>query len=87
MLEDIEGNYFVKSGDISIKIIGLKKGEKISEEISLGENLKKTSHPKIMICQDFINDKNVFQRIKKIENILNSLNLNKQILKKIILNQ
>ena len=27
-------------GDVEIKIIGLKKGEKISEEIALGQNLK-----------------------------------------------
>ncbi len=72
-------------GDISIKITGLKKGEKISEEISLGKNLKKTSHPKIMLCQDFINDKNINQRIAKIKYVLDLKKLNKQVLKKIIL--
>lgn len=74
-------------GDVSINIIGLKKGEKISEEISLGKSLKKTSHPKIMLCEDSVNDINVFQRIEKIKNILNSKNLDKKIIKKTILNQ
>ena len=40
------------SGDVSIKIIGLKKGEKLSEEISLGRNLKITKNPKIMLCNE-----------------------------------
>jgi len=74
-------------GDISIKIVGLKKGEKISEEISLGKNLKKTSHPKIMLCRDFIKDKDVFKRIRKITNILDSKKFNKKLLKKIILSK
>ena len=36
-------------GDISISIIGLKKGEKLKEEIFLGKKLKKTSIAKILI--------------------------------------
>jgi len=72
-------------GDISIKITGLKKGEKISEEISLGKSLKKTSHSKIMLCQDFVNDKNIHQRIAKIKVALDLKKMNKQKLKKIIL--
>ncbi len=51
--------YSVKSkknpnGDFAIKIIGLKKGEKMKEEISLGTNLKKTENKKIMLCDDKI---------------------------------
>ena len=42
------------NGDIPIKIIGLKKGEKIKEEIALGTNLKKTSNSKIMLCDEKI---------------------------------
>ena len=41
-------NNFNKKGDIPIKIIGLKKGEKISEEISLGNNLLK--HHIVKLC-------------------------------------
>jgi FlaA1/EpsC-like NDP-sugar epimerase len=39
-------------GDISIKIIGLRPGEKLYEELSLGENPKPTSHSKILRAQD-----------------------------------
>ena len=40
-----------------------------------------------MLCEDSVNDKNVFQCIEKIKNILNSKNLDKKIIKKKILNQ
>ncbi len=39
-------------GDIPIKIIGLRPGEKLYEELSLGENPKPTSHSKILRAQD-----------------------------------
>ena len=61
-------------GDIEIKIVSLKKGEKISEELTLGDNLKKTSHPKILICSEIKNNKNF---LKKIDYINNLINLNK----------
>ena len=41
-------------GDIPIKIIGLGKGEKILEELTLGNNLKKTIHSRIMQCEEKI---------------------------------
>ena len=40
------------SGDVFIKIIGLRKGEKLHEEISLGKNLKVTNNSKIMLCNE-----------------------------------
>ena len=52
-----------KKGDIPIKIIGLKKGEKMNEEISLGSNLLRTSHSKIMHCKEKINIKNFTLRL------------------------
>jgi len=73
-------------GDIPIKIIGLKKGEKISEEISLGEKLKPTTHPKIMLCDDVIKDRKIDLRFSKIKNMLNSKKINYNYIKKIILN-
>ena len=39
-------------GDIEIKIIGLRPGEKLFEELLLGDNPQKTSHPKIQKAQD-----------------------------------
>jgi FlaA1/EpsC-like NDP-sugar epimerase len=36
------------SGDIEIKLTGLRPGEKLYEELLIGENPKSTDHPKIM---------------------------------------
>jgi FlaA1/EpsC-like NDP-sugar epimerase len=40
-------NQHNKKGDIEIKIIGLKPGEKLYEELLIGDNPRKTIHPKI----------------------------------------
>ena len=58
-----------KEGDVSIKIIGLKKGEKIFEEITLGDNLLPTIHSEIMLCDEKINIKNLKYDLAKIQNI------------------
>ncbi|WP_435151319.1 polysaccharide biosynthesis protein [Candidatus Pelagibacter bacterium nBUS_44] len=68
------------NGDVEIKIIGLKKGEKISEEIALGKNLKSTSHSRIMQCDEKIDIKNLETDLIKINKFLN----NKFFLKKIL---
>ena len=39
-------------GDIEIKIIGLRSGEKLYEELLLGDNPQNTQHPKIQKAQD-----------------------------------
>jgi len=59
------------NGDIKIKIIGLKKGEKLSEELVLGNNLKKTKNQKIMLCDEEIKKENLNYKLLKIKNILN----------------
>ena len=42
-------------GDIEIEIIGLRPGEKLFEELLIGDNPKPTSHPRIMKAhEDFI---------------------------------
>ena len=61
-----------RTGDIGIKIVGLKKGEKLSEEIALGDNLKKTSHSMIFECNEKINTINLNQDLEIIRNKLNN---------------
>jgi FlaA1/EpsC-like NDP-sugar epimerase len=39
-------------GDIEIKITGLRPGEKLYEELLIGDNPQKTSHEKIQKAQD-----------------------------------
>ena len=58
-----------KNGDIPIRITGLKKGEKISEEISMGENLLNTSHSEIMICEETFDINNLKNDLFKLQNL------------------
>lgn len=47
-----EGN---PNGDIKIEIIGLRPGEKLYEELLIGDNPEPTSHPRIMKAnEDFL---------------------------------
>jgi len=41
-----------QKGDIEIKITGLRPGEKLFEELLIGENAKHTLHPRILKAQD-----------------------------------
>ena len=54
-------------GDFKIEIIGLKKGEKISEELSLGTKLEPTSHTEIMKCNDKIYSTQIIKNLKSLE--------------------
>ena len=62
-------------GDIEIKITGLRPGEKLYEELLLGDNPRKTYHEKIQKAQDpFI----PFDRLKKdFEDLFNLIKDNK----------
>ena len=77
-----------QDGDIEIKIVGLRPGEKLFEELMIGNLSKKTEHPKIIQ----INEK--FEPLRKIikaiaefnednntDNILRTKNLLKRIVK------
>ena len=62
------------NGEVPIKIIGLKKGEKLKEEITLSKNLVKTLNEEIMLCDEKFNSKNFNYRLKHLKNKFN-LNL------------
>ncbi len=68
-------------GDIPIKIIGLKKGEKLSEEITLGKNLVRTKHPKILLCEENLKNNNYKERIFNLEKNITIDSFNKKFLK------
>ncbi len=67
------------NGDVEIKITGLKKGEKMLEELALGQNLIPTSHPKIIECKENIETKNISKNLMKIEKSLQKKFISKNI--------
>ncbi len=44
----MEAEFSESRGDIEIRVTGLRRGEKMYEELSYGDNLKSTTHPRIM---------------------------------------
>jgi FlaA1/EpsC-like NDP-sugar epimerase len=76
-----------KEGDIEIKITGLRSGEKLHEELLLGDNPQKTQHPKIQKAQDpFIpfNELEVYLNILKTLLDLNKVLEVKELITKIL---
>jgi len=71
------------SGDIEIKITGLRKGEKLFEELSISGRINKTNNKNIFITEDKISNKKQFQDNLKILieslNYSNNKNINTQI--------
>jgi len=59
------------NGDIEIEITGLRPGEKLYEELLIGDNPKSTSHPRIMKAhEDFIPWAELDDRLKSLETAL-----------------
>jgi len=64
-----EGNPY---GDIEIEITGLRPGEKLYEELLIGDNPKPTSHPRIMKAQEeFLPWAELKDKLKALEMALN----------------
>ena len=61
-----------RDGDIAIEISGLRPGEKLYEELLIGDNPKSTSHPRIMKAnEDFIAWSDLEARLSSLEVALN----------------
>jgi FlaA1/EpsC-like NDP-sugar epimerase len=68
-------------GDIKIEIIGLRQGEKLYEELLIGDNPQNTKHKKIKKAQDpFLPWNELSIELEKIEQLMNENDL-KEILK------
>tara|TARA_B100000575_G_C23125234_1_gene651844 strand:- start:525 stop:2465 length:1941 start_codon:yes stop_codon:yes gene_type:complete len=64
-------------GDIEIKIIGLRPGEKLYEELLIGANPQKTSHDKIQKAHDsFIPFNKLNEELNILKNLLKDNNVN-----------
>lgn len=60
-------------GDIEIKVIGLRNGEKLFEELLIGDNPQDTEHPKIkMIDEPFISMDKLNLELNYLENLLDN---------------
>lgn len=74
-------------GDIEIKVTGLRQGEKLYEELLIGNNPQPTSHPKIMKAhEEFLSWSDLQQELEKLNLALDSFDgkLITSILKKLV---
>lgn len=63
-------------GDILLKEIGLRPGEKLYEELLIGNSPIKTQHPKIMkACENFIKTPILDKKLKKLDNTISKNNV------------
>lgn len=80
----------VPDEDIQIKITGLRPGEKLYEELLMGEEgLEKTSHNKIFVAEPMnISMEEIDEKLSKFQNLLNKENVEnlevKEIMKEVV---
>ncbi len=75
------------TGDIEVKIIGLRPGEKLYEELLIGDNPQKTKHPKIRKINDpFIPFNELDLELKNLKDLISNNKIIdvKNLLKKLI---
>ena len=60
-------------GDIEIEITGLREGEKLYEELLIGDNVKRTIHKHIMSA---IEEKLTYEQVEKLINQFKLVNSN-----------
>ena len=64
-----------KEGDIEIKISGLRKGEKLYEELLISSDSEKTKHPLIFKAnEEYIKYEELIKKLDLLQNYLNSSN-------------
>jgi FlaA1/EpsC-like NDP-sugar epimerase len=74
-------------GDIEIKVTGLRPGEKLYEELLIGDNPQPTAHPKIMKAhEEFLSWSDLQQELEKLNLALDTCDaqLIKDMLKKLV---
>ena len=86
MLKNLKLNKETLEGEIKILEVGLNQGEKLHEELFLGENLSKTRHSKIIKANEVI--ENILEIEDRLKNIFIAANSDhsKSTLKKELLN-
>ncbi len=58
-------------GDIEIKFVGLRDGEKLYEELLIGENVSATAHERIMECYEhFLSQREIEAEVAKLRELL-----------------
>ncbi len=78
-------NKYLNEGDIEIKYTGLRKGEKLYEELLISGKSSKTKHPLIFSSKErFVVDELFFHKLEQLEELLNEMQEDK--VRKLIFN-